>query len=411
MATSIKLLTDTRDTIVSNILNRLRANSNFTNMVPGGKARVLVETIADTLSTQIENVKVAQVANLVGYASGAYLDALGEILGVIRWSEETAEASDYARAVKLYTITTGFGDINSGMPISIPSGTQVWGPTDNGQSAIYYEISEDVVLSATDTEAYVPVRALTSGSGGNTSEGQLRFITFSGYTDSANSSLLVTNEASITTGRDAETDINYRYRIVNQASNLATANEMAIRLAALSVPGVANIRLMRWKRGIGTADLVVRATTPTTSLALVGAVRGAVSIVESIGNYIYVMKPEEIGIQIELTVYYTGAINASDKSDIERKIATSITDYVNNLEMGEGLIVNELVQGVMEQDGRILDIGTPNQPLTALYAYVYSVVEDRRVKQRVTWNYLPQEHQKLVIEPSISNAIIIRSIA
>ena len=54
-----------------------------------------------------------------------------------------------------------------------------------------------------------------------------------------------------------ETDDNFRYRIVNQCLTLATSNETAIRLTALTVEGVNDVILKPYSMGAGSFTVIV----------------------------------------------------------------------------------------------------------------------------------------------------------
>jgi uncharacterized phage protein gp47/JayE len=379
-------------------------------MAPGAKARALAEAYGERHGEIIDKLKIGQVANLLGYAEGDFLDALGEILGVPRLSEETNYVDENSRVVRLYTLMENFGEINEGSPIVIPALTELFTSPADGTSIIYFETIEAVTLQAADNEAFISVRAKVAGSSTNIGEGELNNINFSGYSDSVNQSLQVTNESPINSGRERESDSNYRFRISQQAANLAKANEMAVRLAALQVPGVADIRLTRWQRGIGTADIIVQATTLTVSNALLALVSGAVREAEGIGNYVYVRRPTEIGVKIEISLKYRNNLKASVRADIQTRVAVAIREYINNLPIGEGYVINEIVQRVLDVDDNIKDIGTTGQPIDNIYLYRYSAIEESKVPRRVEGNYLALIDEKLIMEPSIDDALVIRSI-
>ena len=65
-----------------------------------------------------------------------------------------------------------------------------------------------------------------------------------------------------------ETDDNFRYRIVNQCLTLATSNETAIRLTALTVEGVNDVILKPYSMGAGSFTVIVLSDEDVTSTGI-----------------------------------------------------------------------------------------------------------------------------------------------
>ena len=57
--------------------------------------------------------------------------------------------------------------------------------------------------------------------------------------------------------KDSESDDDYRYRISQQCLTLATSNETAIRLAALTTDGVYDVKLKPFAMGTGTFTVII----------------------------------------------------------------------------------------------------------------------------------------------------------
>ena len=70
-----------------------------------------------------------------------------------------------------------------------------------------------------------------------------------------------------------ETDDNYRYRITQQCLVLATSNETAIRLTALTVDGVKDVVLKPYSMGAGSFTVIVLSDEDVTSTGILEAVR------------------------------------------------------------------------------------------------------------------------------------------
>lgn len=152
-----------------------------------------------------------------------------------------------------------------------------------------------------------------------------------------------------------EEDDDYRYRITNQVLNLATSNETAVRLAALSVDGVDDVKSSLFSHGIGSYTLYLINKSRDISQDTLVAVSNAVSKVTGYGvKYtITTSTRREIDLELKLMFNNTTPQNIMDEVKIQTKQV--VTNYINNLDIGEPFILNELTQLVMQQHDNILN--------------------------------------------------------
>lgn len=261
--------------IFGDILYEVVNDTSITRASPGSKLRALSQATGKKLGRMWNQFDLNFIQAYLDGAGGQYLNFLGSMVNTPRLGETVAASTAAEKIVKFHvTSALNFGGINGGSSIVIPAGETIG--TEVGGGGITYRLPYTTVLSATDSEAYVTAEAQYSGTRANVGVGQIRFTSFTNYTDSINESLLVTNESEIIAGQDVESDTNYRFRIANATVASERANETALRLAALAVPGVADILMLQYFSGIGSFDIIVRAVSPTTPVALVAAVREAV---------------------------------------------------------------------------------------------------------------------------------------
>src|SRR5438876_130037 len=119
----------------------------------------------------------------------------------------------------------------------IPSDVRISTGDPNG--AIY--LTDPVTLAAGDCRAFFSARSLAPGSVGNAPAGVFNRHNFTGYTDSRFGTLLVTNNFGLVGGRDAESDDDYRFRLSLKVQSSAGANEAALRLELLEIPGIQDV--------------------------------------------------------------------------------------------------------------------------------------------------------------------------
>lgn len=387
-------------------MNQLLAETNITRTSPGAKARTLLKVVNRKLNKAYQEFDVNLLKSFLPFAQGQFLDYLGDMLGVPRAPALRASAAAADKLVRFYVdtaINANFGAINNNNDIFIPSGTQISsGPNGTG---VVYSVNPGVFLNRLDSEQYVACVAVQDGSSSNVGQGLLTNHNFVDYT--AVSGLLVTNDALIDNGRSLETDTNYRFRIANQTLASERANSTAIRLAVLSVPGVSDIVLRRYARGIGTSDILIRAVVPNTPDSLIKACQNAISRVQAEGCDVRAEKPRLTGLSFQISVTWRQDASTSDRETIRSGISSALSDYVNNLGINETFIVNEAIERVMSVDSKILNIGTAQKAFDLINLYKETKLRDNRIKEELLNDYTPQTDERIIIELSLETPIVI----
>jgi hypothetical protein len=316
--------------------------------------------------------------------------------------EELGSVGAGDRVIRFYVDIGSFGDINSGISIFLPSGTIVsTGPNETG---VLYRLVSSVILPLDENEMFVSVEAVRSGSVSNLGINQLVYHNFNDYTDSFNNSLKVTNLAEINTGQDVESDTNYRFRIANQVPSSEKANLTSVRLAALTVPGVADITLIPFFHGIGTYDILVKATTPNVSQSLLNIVTESVLKTTGQGLIANVRGPIEIGVSMTGTLTLRRAVSTTEESNVAAAVTANVTDYINNLDIAEDFIVNEVVERVMATSDIIKNVGRANLPLDRVFIHRPSSLEDNKIRSKLLGDFSPDVDEKLLVENRFAGA-------
>lgn len=394
----------TYDTILTSLLSDLTQKTSINKLSAGGKARALYEATSKGFSELYSDFDNKLLGAFLSSSSGSGMEFIGAIVGCYREPASTAAASEDLQIQKFYVSTGTFGSINGGLDINISSGIAISTQADSG-GTVYYTTGS-ITLSAFDSVAYVGTRAAIPGGDSNVGAGSLNYHNFTSYTDYLNQSLLTTNVHGIVTGRDVESDTNFKYRISKKVVFSATGNETALRIAALLVPGVSDVIIKRNKYGIGTTSLILQSTLPVVSSALVASVSTAIGKVASLGDLIFVSGPDETGISMEFTIEYQKSLSTTDMSEIEFQIQELVQTYINGLNIGDPLIINQLLARILVADERIKTIGTTSQPFDVIY--IYQTSGTNRVRKTLIGDYYPSEIERIIIESSVSVPVLIR---
>jgi uncharacterized phage protein gp47/JayE len=365
--------------ILSEILSEMTTGTGLTRSSPGSKLRTLSESVSNKLGRMYTKLDVNIVQAFLSGATGQYLDFIGELLGKTRYDRQVALVTARSFNVRFFVDSGTFGAINGGASILLKRNTIV--SSGRNSTGTIYKVLYDTLLNSSLSEVYVAVQASTIGAAGNIGANQLVYHNFTDYTDSLNQTLKVSNRAEIVTGSDVESDTNYRYRLSQAVTESEQANKTAIRLAALSVPGVADVIMEPYARGLSTFDLLVKSIAPRCTDGLLTAVQFAVDGATAQGASPIAKRPIEVGLTFKVDIQLREVIPIQDALNIITNGKQTLTNYVNNTDIGESIIVNKFTQIVMGLDGRIKTVGTPTKPITWMYTHKQTRLLDNYVRE------------------------------
>lgn len=330
--------------LMADAIKQLTENTSITNVSIGSVARSLLEIINDELSTYYETLELNTAMGFLSSSEGYFLDLIGELLNTSRLSEEFASSASTDNNVKFYVLAGYLSDV---LPDNqIPAGTLI--STTDG--SITYSVSADTLFSAgVATEVYVSVTASTAGA--NSNVGKNKLIVH----DLGINSLYVTNVEAIITGSDTEDDDNYRFRISKAVTAAEKANETSIRLAALSVAGVADVEVIKYARGLGSFDLIVIPLEGLASDTLIASVQTAVDGAEAYGIKGTVIRPDVISVNIELSLSFTSSITDKERVTLRESVRQALENYIVNIPIGGSFIYNKFVDVVMNVSPHIIN--------------------------------------------------------
>ncbi len=391
--------------LVGEMVIDLTSSTRITRTSPGSKARSIIEVVSRNLNQAYKIFDLNFARAFLTGASGKYLDLLGEILSIPRLGSEIASADSESQIQKLFVETGTFGDINGNAPIVIPAGTIFSSQTNAG--GITYRMTTGVVLSIGASEQFVSTEAVSPGEASNVGSEILTFHNFTNYTDVSNNTLKTLNVAGIFNGADVETDTNYRFRISKSALSSEAANQTSILLAALNVPGVANVLMQNRSTGIGTYTVFIKSITPTVSQNLIDQVQANIDQVTAQGVRGTADRPNETGMSFVISITYRNGIGDDEKDAIEDQVRLAIADYVNNLDIGEEFILNEVTERILSVSPNIKDIGQPNKPIDQNFIYKETKLRDNKIRQELFSNYTPTLVERVIIEQSITDQVVI----
>ena len=396
--------------IVNNALQRLNSFTNVTFLSPGSKARMLVDILSEEIGLQSFDFDANSGAALLRNAAGNILDFLGEIYGLERLQEVRSNVSNAEENFVLYTAGTNFGSINNGQNIFIPKNSLNISNQDSfGSGSVIYTNTEDILLGVSESRVFFSAQSMASGFNSNVGANTLNFHNFKDYSDSLGNSLLVTNNYGVSYGRDRESDDNFRYRIQKEKISSEAGNETAIRLGLLVIPGVADIIRIPYARGIGTCDWLISSSSVVVSEELVDLCQEAIDSRQAVGMSNMAKSPVLIGTEFSFSITYKGRLEDRQKESIKNTIKTSISDYINNLGIGQSLILDQIVRIVLTSSDLVESMGDvgSSENFKNIFLYKRSALSNSVTRKSLTSDYVPKNYERVVLETTIARPITI----
>lgn len=382
----------------SEILTALQATGVRQTAV-GGKARALADIIGDELGQLESRQFVAISQNLLPYATGTALDALGTIYGVPRIGQQDASSAATDGNFIFYVLSGTFGNINNGQNITVPAGTQIF--TSAGLGGPIYTLDADVICLAATSQQSFSASSTSSGSAGNSPAGTFNATNFTNYTGNIYGSLLVTNNFGIIAGRDEEDDASYAYRINLKLQSSGGNGQGDVQAAILQIPGIQNVVFSPLA---GTYEVYVYGISPIVPPSLLQLVQTAINENTAYPLTGLALTPALIGVSLNTTVQMVSRVSANDTTSILSNATSAAANYINNLAIGQELVINEIASVIISSDTRILDIGQPNAPINEIFIW-RSRLDATRYSRFLIGDYPPALGERVIVETSISNPI------
>lgn len=189
-----------------------------------------------------------------------------------------------------------------------------------------------------------------------------------------------------------ELDENYKYRISQQTMTLARANETAIRLAALSVEGVEDVRLRPFTNGVGSFSVYVITGNPEPNPTLIERVKTAVRETQAYGIRAIILQPRIVEVELRARMVFSQRVSEPERNILRAQGTRIMRTHLNTLGPGDSLRVEMIRRELINLDEDILEI--------EFYHFIIKGQTRLFVAQEAAWN-------ERFFESSKSNAVII----
>lgn len=327
--------TKTKEEIIVRILNALEQNANITATSPGSVARAFADAFGTEMFYLYESFKEAVSQTSLSTASGRGLDLIGEMYNVKR--KTLSDQLVYERTTANIEFMLDKPYISD---IIIPKDTLVYNDVGSYNSTQYsYKVVNSITILAGATKAYGMVMPNFQSNDHVASVGSLtrhNFITPPGTI------IFCSNPKEIYPVINAESDDNYRRRILSAVKVSATGTVEALRFAALAVNGVRDIRIREASYGLGSCEIILVPEVPGRIGNLPSLVSAAVSQIRPLGIRMNVSVANAIPVSVNATITLPFGTAQNLRTGIQNQAAIFIKRYLNSLTIGDTMSIQEI---------------------------------------------------------------------
>lgn len=303
----VNFLETDAETIRSQIITGFEQASGDT-LAAGDPRRLFLLSIADVIIQQRTAINLAAQQNLLSYAQGGYLDALGQLLAVERMAESKAVTTIE------FTLSQGLGSV-----YTIPAGTQVT----NG--VVTFETDEDLLIPIGETMGEVSASCTVAGPVGNDYlAGQIStIVTPMTFVSGAQNTTITTG------GADAESDPDFADRIRLAPNSFSVAGpEKAYVYHAKSVsPAIIDVKVNSPTPGeVDVYVLLTDGTLPTEDTLEQIEEHLSDENIRPLTDYVVVKAPTASNYEIELH-YWINQEDSSKAAQIQADVEAAVEQY------------------------------------------------------------------------------------
>src|SRR5690606_25706066 len=97
------------------------------------------------------------------------------------------------------------------------------------------------------------------------------------------------------------------------------------------------------------------------------------------GNIPFVRGPKELGIQLIANLEFTRSLKEEEQQLIINAAVENVTEYINNLDVGEDFIAQEALERIFAASNLIKKVGSLRDPFEKLFIWKPSLLEEKKV--------------------------------
>jgi uncharacterized phage protein gp47/JayE len=331
--------TKTKTEILGRMLQSLEKNAGITATYPGSIARAFAESVAVEVGDLYDALKFAVNQTSIATASGRSLDLIGELYGVKRSTiTQEAEQERMSYNIEFYISSPTSSDI------VVPQDTVVFNDvTEFAERQYQYRLTASVTIVAGTTRVFGRVQPSFTSQDYTAAKNTL---TKHNFVSTDGTIVYCSNPKEVYSMSGMEGDDNYRRRISMSIKERSYGTAESLRLNALAVPGVRDIRIRESSYGLGSCDIIVVPESQTIDPLFVQTLSDNLSGRKPVGIKLNIRIAERVPISLVASIVLPQGLSATAVSAIEGQANTFIKKYLNSFTIGSTMSFSDLESAI-----------------------------------------------------------------
>lgn len=316
-------------------MTSLEKNAGISANHPGSIARALAEALAIEIGDLYEALKFSIDQTSLSTASGRSLDLIGELYGVFRRSV----SEDVQQERASFNIEFSIAHPHSAA-INIPDGTLVYNDvTDFSAKQYQYKLVGGVLIPAGATRAYGRVVPNFASADFTAAKGTLIRHNFSSPDGVI---IYCSNTKEVYSMIGMESDEMYRKRIMKAIKSNSFGTSESLRLRALGVSGVRDVRVREASYGLGSCDIIIVPESQRINTNIVGELFASLSEVKPVGIKLNVRVAERVPINVAVNIVLPAGLSETVVTGIENQASLFLKRYLNSKTIGDNISFGDM---------------------------------------------------------------------
>ncbi len=321
--------------ILGKMLLSLEKNAGITATYPGSIARAFAEAVAVEVGDLYEALKFSVDQTSITTASGRSLDLIGELYGVKR----KVVSSEVQQDRMSYNIEFYISSLSSS-DIVIPKGTLIYNDVTEFASRQYqYMLEDSITIIAGTNRVYGRISPTFTGQDFTAAKNTL---TKHNYTSMDGVIVFCNNTKEIYAMPGMEGDDSYRRRISFSIKEKSYGTAESLRLNALAIAGVRDVRIRESSYGMGSCDVIVVPETQAISPAFVQSVFDNLAPRKPVGIKLNIRIAERIPINVAASIVLPQGLSSAAVIALENQASLFIKRYLNSFTVGDSMTFTDI---------------------------------------------------------------------
>lgn len=268
-------------------------------------------------------------------AKGRALDLIGELYSVRRRTISTeAEQDRSSYNIEFYISTPQASDI------VIPKDTLIFNDVTSFSTQQYeYKLVQDIVILAGTTRVFGRVVANFEG---NDFTAAIATLTKHNFTALDGTLVFCSNPKEVYSMMNMESDDLFRLRISRSIKESSYGTNESLRLNALGIQGVRDVRVRESSYGLGSCDIIVVPESQRIDAGLVQSVLQTLSAKKPVGIKLNIRMADRVPVNIIANIVVPAGLSQQVLTAVETQAALFTKRYLNSMTIGSSMSFGDI---------------------------------------------------------------------